>query len=63
MVRAQLEQGEQTLASLNMALSGPPRVGPADVAALQQKSKDLQTQQAQRKEYLSKLVYMFGNYQ
>ncbi len=63
MVRNQLEQGEQALASLNLVLSGPPRGGPAEVAAMQQKLKDLQILQGQRKEYLGKLVFMFGNYQ
>ena len=63
LVRNQLEQGEQATASLNLALNGPPPGGPADVAVLQQKLKDTQNLQAQRKEYLSKLMYMSMSYQ
>ena len=63
LVHNQLEQGEQVTASLNLALNGPPLGGPADVAVLQQKLKDTQNLQAQRKEYLSKLMYMSMSYQ
>ena len=63
LVRNQLEQGEQATASLNLALNGPPLGGPTDVAVLQQKLKDTQNLQAQRKEYLSKLMYMSMSYQ